>query len=462
MSAPKDHATDPRHAAAGSAGLPGLPPPVLIGGYVVLVLLPLALAAAQDLPARGFWRELSSGLVMAGFAAMLVQFLLSGRFRTVSGKVGIDLTMRFHQLVAWSVLAFVVLHPLLYTAPRLWIDPAGAIGTLERMFASEGLRSGVVAWVLLLLLVPAAAIRDRLPVPYEVWRLSHGLAAAAIALLAAHHTLAVGTYSAAPALAAFWVVLAGVALLSLVNVYALKPLLQTRAPYRVVSNERAAEGMWEVAIEPERGRGIAFASGQFVWLNLGHSPFSLTEHPFSISSAPHQRPRIAFTIKESGDFTGRIGAIPVGTRAHLDGPHGAFTLAGRAPAGVVFIAGGVGLAPIMGILRHLHAQGFAGPVRLVYGNRAESQILYREEIEAMTDSLDLTVDHVLSEPPQGWRGRVGTLTADVLRDILGDAERAEHLFMVCGPPAMLDSVERSLVEMGVSPGRIVAERFRYD
>ena len=62
----------------------------------------------QRLPARNFWRELSSGLVMVGFAMLLAQFLLSGRFRQISGRVGIDLTMRFHQLAAVTVLAFIV------------------------------------------------------------------------------------------------------------------------------------------------------------------------------------------------------------------------------------------------------------------------------------------------------------------------------------------------------------------
>jgi predicted ferric reductase len=99
----------------------------------------------------------------------------------------------------------------------------------------------------------------------------------------------------------------------------------------------------------------------------------LTEHPFSISSAPVDRPRITFTIKESGDFTSRIRTIAPGTRAYLHGPHGNFTLTGRATKGIVFIAGGVGFAPIMGMLRQLKA---AHPLRLIYGNRVETQILY--------------------------------------------------------------------------------------
>ena len=440
-----------------SAGAPptGLSPLVLIVLYVVLGLVPLGLAALQGVAGRDFWRELSSGLAMIGFAMMMAQFLLSGRFRQVSGRVGIDLTMRFHQLAAWSVLAFILLHPFLYAVPRP--DPFGA---LQGMFGSAGLRSGVIAWWLLILLVLMGVWRDRLPCRYELWRLSHGLGAAAIAALSAHHTLSVGTYSADPLLAAFWLVLAGFAVVSLAYVYAIKPALQLREPYRVMANEQAGERMWRVAVEPVEGQAFDFAAGQFVWLNLGHSPFSLTEHPFSISSAPADRRRIEFTIKESGDFTSRIGDVPVGTTAYLDGPHGNFTPAGRAASRIVLIGGGVGFAPIIGILRQLKAESWPRPVHVIYGNRKQDQILYREELEAMRETLDLTLHLVLSEPPENWDGPPGQLTADVLRRCLPELD-PDALYFICGTIPMMNAVEAALLDLDVPAGRIISERFSY-
>lgn len=451
----------PRDPGA-AAPLPGLDPRALIALYVLIGLAPLGLAALQESSPANFWRGLSSGLVMVGFALLLVQFLLSGRFRQISGRAGIDLTMRFHQLAAWMVLAFILVHPFLYAVPRLIGEGPGAASvTVQRMFASQGLRTGVVAWVLMLLIVPLAVWRDRLPVPYEAWRLSHGLGAAAIAALGAHHTLRVGSFAADPWLAGFWLVLTGVALVSLVYVYLLKPWLQSMEPWRVAANQPVADRMWEVTLEPTSGVAPRFTAGQFAWVNLGHSPWSLIEHPFSISSAPHQRPRIAFTIKEAGDFTNRIGAVPVGATAYLDGPHGSFTLAGHAPAPLVLIAGGVGFAPIMGMLRQIAHAGWPHPVTLVYGNRVASQILYREEIAALADRLGMSVHLVLSEPPAGWEGVTGELTPDVLARCLGTAD-PRALYFVCGPVAMMDSVEAALLRAGVPPGRIVSERFKYD
>ena len=87
------------------SGRAGLHPAVLIAMYVAIAMIPLILAMLQGRPPRSFSRELSAGLVMIGFAGMMLQFLLSGRFRSVSGRVGIDQTMRFHQLIAWPVFS---------------------------------------------------------------------------------------------------------------------------------------------------------------------------------------------------------------------------------------------------------------------------------------------------------------------------------------------------------------------
>ena len=444
-----------------SRTLPGLDPFAVIGLYVVLVLLPLGLAAFQGLPSRSISSELSSALVMVGFAMMLVQFLLSGRIRSLSGKIGIDMTMRFHQLAAWIVLALILVHPLLFAVPRLTPNPADALTTLSLMFSSQRLRTGVVGWCLLIMLVPLAAFRERLRMSYEAWRLSHALGAAAIAAFGLHHALRVGTYSTDVWLTVYWTALTALALLSLVRVRLIEPVLQLRAPYHVVSNRRVAHRMWEVAVKPQIGKPLSFAAGQFVWLKFGRSPFNVTEHPFSISSAPTEPVCVRFTIRESGDFTNRISTIAVGTRAYLDGPHGRFTLAGRDARKIVFIAGGVGFAPIFSMLRQLAAERHPHAVRLIYGNRNEMQILYAEEIETLKHALDLEVHLVLSEPPASWSGSVGELSLEVIRVCLGPAD-PDALYFVCGPPAMMNSVEHSLAELGIQSRQVIFERFRYE
>ncbi len=113
------------------------------------------------------------------------------------------------------------------------------------------------------------------------------------------------------------------------------------------------------------------------------------------------------------------------------------------------------------MLRSLDGRGEKVPVTLVYGNRISGQIVARDELEAMRESIGLRLHLVLGEPPPDWTGPAGDLTQPVLEQCLADRDAATRYY-VCGPLPMMDAVERSLRAMGVKPGEIVSERFRYD
>ncbi len=212
----------------------------------------------------------------------------------------------------------------------------------------------------------------------------------------------------------------------------------------------------------ERPGAFRFRAGQFAWFTLDRSPFSVVEHPFSIASAPADLPNLELVIKEAGDFTSRLDRLRVGGRAHLDGPHGNFTLEGRTADGLVVIAGGVGIAPMFSLLRQAAAERDPRPWLLLYGNRHAGQIVHGAELDSLHGRLDFEVVHLLGEPPPGWAGEVGQFDRAFLARHVRLPQMAGRLFFVCGPPAMIDTVERALVELGVPLGRIVAERFRYD
>ena len=439
----------------------------LLALYLALVALPLVLAALQDKPRRPLIDEISSGLALAGLAVLLVEFVLSGRFRAISGRIGMDVTMRLHQVLARVALGMLLLHPFLYTTP---FNPAAPWDPTRQhaLFLGDGaLLTGIAAYLLLPALVLTAIFRDGIGVKYETWRLMHGLGALALAAAGTHHALAAGRYSGEQALGWFWLAMLAAALGSLAWVYAVKPALQYRRPYRVDGVRAVALRTWELTVSPVGHAGTDFRAGQFVWLNVGHSPFSLAENPFSISSAPAQGPQIGFLIKEAGDFTGTVGTIAPGTRAWLDGPHGHLTLEGRGAAGIAMIAGGVGVAPMLSILRQLHRTGDGRPAILLYGNRTAEQIAHADELRAMEAQGSLRVVHVLSEPPENWEGETGMPDEALIRKVFGacgsgDGGDGGWIYLLCGPPEMMETCKTALRAMGVPRRQIVMERFRYD
>jgi len=432
-------------------------PLFLIVGYLIVVTLPLILSWWVGGPPRQFQQELASGLGILAFSMVLMEFILSGRFKAISNGVGLDVTMRLHQIMARTALIFALLHPFLYQGTpsggqRPW-DPTRAL-TITTDFSA--LSTGIAAYLILPSLVLLAIGRTQLNFKYETWRLLHGIGALLIAVLLWHHTVNAGRYGSQPVMSWVWLAMTGLAIGSLLSVYLLVPLLQKARPWQVTSVARLTPRQWEVTVMPDGHRGLDYNAGQFVWLNVGNSPFSLKENPFSICSAPAAGPELSFMIKELGDFTRTIGQIRTGTVAYLDGPYGNLSLEGRTEPGVALIAGGVGLAPLLGILRQMRLTGDAREVKVIYGNRIIDQIAYREELDAED------VFYVLQEPPEAWHGETGFIDAALIDRVFTEKEFSEWVFVMCGPAIMMDTVEDHLIERGTPSHRILSERFSYD
>lgn len=437
--------------------------PGLIGLYLFLLVLPVVAAYLQGLPPRKWQDDLSSSLAMCAFSGLLIEFVLSGRFRFVSSHIGIDTTMRIHQLMARALTLFILVHPFLYvSAPRNYPMPWDTTRQLSIDFGPTAILTGLGAWLALLVIVLMAIFREQRAGSYEAWRLSHGIGASLVAVFGTVHALQAGRYSEQPFLAWFWTVMLALALFTLLWVYLLKPAWQLRQPYKVRSVRKIAQRTWELVAEPRNGQVIDFKAGQFVWLNVGHSPFSLNENPFSIASAPTTRNHLAFVIKEVGDFTRRLGDIMPGTIAFVDGPHGNMTIERRRSSGIALYAGGVGIAPMLAILRQLRDNGDPRPIVLLYANRCVDQIVYRDELDEMCRQLDLRIEHFLSEPPQSWTGRRGLIDRDALHDTFAGRGPTTWLHVICGPMAMIENIEAALLAMGVPSRQIISERFYYD
>ena len=435
---------------------------VLLPLYLGIVLMPLVLAGVSGVPPRSFWDEVASGAGMLAYAILLVEFVLSGRFRQVSAKVGMDVTMRAHQVMARTCLVLAMIHPFLYAAPRnptmAW-DATRAETILWEFGAMQG---GILAFLLLPAFVLLSIHREALGYRYEVWRALHGIGAIVIAIGIQNHVREAGRYSDVPALAVFWRMLFVVAAATLVTVYVLRPLIKLLRPWRTGVPRLIGERTWALDLHPAGHRGLKYRAGQFAWISVGRFAVSLSDNPFSIASAPGEGERLRFVIKELGDFTSRIGDIPEGTRAYVDGPYGSVTLPGPEVPGVAMIAGGVGIAPMLGLLRQKILDGDERPTVLIYGNRTAAQILDAPLLSEAALRPDCRLIEVLSEPPERWEGRIGTISPDLLKSVFDKREHREWAYLLCGPAPMLDTVEETLAEMGVPAERILSERFTYD
>jgi predicted ferric reductase len=425
-----------------------------IGVYLALVLTPLiALLIGETPGGAGFWWDFSIGLGFAGMAMMGVQFILTARFRRATAPYGIDIIYFFHRYLAVIALALVLAHPIILIV----LNPT-FLFLLNPLEAPWHMTAGVISAAAMILLVATSLWRKQLRIHYDGWRIAHVVFAIAAMVFALIHVEKVGYYIAAPWKRNLWTLIVICWIAVIVYVRLIKPWWISRRPYRVTEVRPERGNSWTVALEPDGHAGIEFESGQFVWLTLRHSPFSMKEHPFSISSSPTLRDRLEFTIKELGDFTRTIGDVEPGETAYVDGPYGAFSVERHDAPGYAFIAGGIGIAPIASMLRALADRGDSRPLILFSAHSSWERATLRESVEELRGRLDLQIVHVLEEPHEGWEGETGYVNADMLDRRL-PAERSQWEYFICGPVPMIDAVEKALHELGIPMSKYHTELF---
>ncbi len=422
--------------------------------YIILVLAPLlVLKFGKVPPGLGFWWDFSMALGFAGLSMMGIQFILTARFKYLSAPYGIDIIYFFHRYLAIIAFTFILIHPVIiyFYAPNA-LQPAHPADAPGHMTA------GRIALVLFVLIIVSSMFRKQLKLSYEYWRLSHVLLTTTAFILSIIHVAGVGYYIEAPLKRILWMAYSFFWLFLIIDVRLVKPWQLIRRPYRVVEVRPQRGYVHTLVLAPENHAGLTFKAGQFAWLSL-QSPFALREHPFSFSSSPASPDRLEFTIKELGDFTRTIKTIKPGSLAYVDGPYGNFTLERfkSAPA-LVFVAGGVGIAPIMSILLNLSEQNDPRPVMLFYGNEDWERVTFREELENLQQRSKLKVIHVLKQPPENWQGEAGLIDQTLLHKYLKDGW-LEAEFFICGPGAMRTAVESALSQLGVPMRRFHSELF---
>ena len=425
--------------------------------YLLLITAPLIILLIGEVPeGREFWREFSVALGFAGLAMMSLQFVLTARFKSLKAPYGADIVYHFHRQISLVGLVLILAHPLL-----LFIFQPDYLKLLNLFTAPWRARAGVTSVILLLILIGASIWRKQLKINYTSWRIWHGILATVVVALVIVHVVLARHYLNTPWKQALWIGYGAVWILLLLYTRILKPLLLLRRPYVIDSVTPERGSAWSLTVKPDGHPGMRFQPGQFAWITVRASPFAEAEHPFSISSSAEQADRLTFTIKELGDFTRTIKNLQPGEKVYVDGPFGHFSVDRHPHAEqFVFIAGGVGITPMMSTLRTLADRRDRRALTLIYASRDWDSVIFREELDRLSGVLDLKLVHVLEKPPADWQGEQGYINQAILeRHLPADRARNTVEVFICGPLPMLNAVENALSALGVPFGDFHSERF---
>jgi ferredoxin-NADP reductase len=204
-----------------------------------------------------------------------------------------------------------------------------------------------------------------------------------------------------------------------------------------------------------------FEPGQFFSITVPSTTGPL-QHYFSHATSPAEE-HVELTTRLTGsDFKNALDSLPLGAEARFEGPRGRFLFKYQAPK-IAFLTGGVGITPVRSILRHLVDTDGAGRIEgqelvLFYGSMIEEGILYREELDEFADTISgLRVVHVITNPPEGWEGYSGFITAEIVRAELGDP--TGWMYYIVGPPPMITAMKKVMAELGIPEEQTVIEGF---
>lgn len=206
-----------------------------------------------------------------------------------------------------------------------------------------------------------------------------------------------------------------------------------------------------------RPGSLNYKAGQYMLVTLVIDGLE-TRKPFSISTSPTERGFIEFTKKLTGHpFSKRLDALKVGDTATIEAPFGNFTFDGESDR-IGLLSGGVGITPLRSICRFCTDMRLNTKVTLLYGNRTEEDIIFRQELELMQQkNSNLKVVFTLAETEPTWKGYTGNVVAEMVKKEVPDY--SETVYYICGPPAMVQAMENLLKSLNVPVAKIRKENF---
>ncbi|KAK8143441.1 hypothetical protein MY1884_001080 [Beauveria asiatica] len=179
-------------------------------------------------------------------------------------------------------------------------------------------------------------------------------------------------------------------------------------------------------------------------------------------SGDHQPGFFDLLIKSypQGNISKMMASLLVGQTIRVRGPKGAFVYTPNMVRHFGMIAGGTGITPMLQIIRAItrgRAAGDVTEVDLIFANVTPQDILLKEDLDALAaEDKGVRIHYVLDNPPEGWTGGVGYVTADMITKFF--PKPADDVkILLCGPPPMISGLKKATESLGYKKARPVSK-----
>ena len=228
----------------------------------------------------------------------------------------------------------------------------------------------------------------------------------------------------------------------------------------IIDKKEIAEGILWVKFNL-LGKKIDFKPGQFFYINLIKPPYNdskgISRH-FTIINSPENEGVIemATRIRDSA-FKRSLADMPIGSEVEISGPDGNFILPDKTIAPLVFITGGIGITPFMSILRYIDNKKLPYKIVILYSNSNQKSAAFLSELISIAkNNPKIKLILTMTDEPD-FTGEKRLIDASFIKKYVPDWDSA--IFMLSGPPGMVQAINEELKKLGVNKKKIKTEQF---
>lgn len=396
------------------------------------------------------------------FTWMVNEFVLIARPKFIEKYFGLDKVYRFHGIMAILSLLLIFLHGDIEeslvgesSTGQLAFVIFGAITLLSFLFMVDSIvsRIKVISYI-------KKKVRSFKIFKYEFQVFLHNASIVALVIMYVHViTTSMAKYN--NQVAVVYTVYFMIAVGFYIYHKFLKRFIFKKNIYAIIDVIKENENIWTLKLKPRKGKIFDYKPGQFGFIKIFGSNIKAEEHPFSISSKPGDE-YVSMTIKELGDYTEKIQLAKNGYTAYIDAPYGKFCHVDYPEEKeLLFIVGGVGITPVLSMLRYIREHDSDRNVIVIWGINTRDDIILIDEIQGMKNEMKMFhfVPVVLNDDL--WVGEKGVVSSEKIKKILDDLGQdiATKGCYVCGPEIMRRNIVISLKQIGVHEKKIHFEKF---
>ncbi len=200
------------------------------------------------------------------------------------------------------------------------------------------------------------------------------------------------------------------------------------------------------------GVNVDFYPGQFFMVSIPGE--ENLKRAYSIASSPHEK-HIEICLGKVGNFSSKLFGKNPGDVLIFKGPYGKFFFDGEMKNDLVLFAGGLGITPMMSIIRYCNGKKLNNKVRLLYCAKTPQNLIYKEELERTRDenkNFDFVLTITRLRPEHKWCGKTGRIDEKLLKESIKNIE--DKLFYLCGPKEFVKCIIEMLEKLNVKKERI--------